>query len=114
MEETYGQNNCIMNLVYEDIHVFCMLFSSRGYEDPITYEQPTYDAYPYGHGPTTHTHTGHVPSNAGIGTANMAPRGPYDVSDYDTDYNRRDYYPNSSNFGGALRANNGYLYIQMK
>ncbi|XP_018785932.1 PREDICTED: KH domain-containing, RNA-binding, signal transduction-associated protein 2 [Bactrocera latifrons] len=79
MEETYG----------------------RGYEDPISYEQPSYDAYPYGHGPNTHAHTGHVPSNTGIGTANMAPRGPYDVTDYETDYNRRDYYPNSSNFGGG-------------
>ncbi|XP_067628343.1 KH domain-containing, RNA-binding, signal transduction-associated protein 2 isoform X2 [Eurosta solidaginis] len=84
MEETYG----------------------RGYEDPITYDQPAYDAYSYGHGgPTTHAaHTGHVPSNTGIGTSNIAPRGPYDVSDYDTDYNRRDYYSNSSNFGGGASA----------
>ncbi|XP_054737223.1 KH domain-containing, RNA-binding, signal transduction-associated protein 3 isoform X2 [Anastrepha obliqua] len=79
MEETYG----------------------RGYEDPITYEQTSYDAYPYGHGQTTHAHAGHLPSNAGIGTSNMAPRGPYDVTEYETDYNRRDYYPNSSNFGGG-------------
>lgn len=102
------------SLFYELLTLYLNIFvERRGYEDPISYEQPTYDAYPYGHGPTTHAHTGHVQSNTGIGTANMAPRGPYDVSDYETDYNRRDYYPNSSNFGGVLYANNVYYPNQM-
>ncbi|XP_037948330.1 KH domain-containing, RNA-binding, signal transduction-associated protein 3-like [Teleopsis dalmanni] len=68
----------------------------RSYDDHMPYET-SYDSYSYGHAPP-HTH----PSQAtGMNLPNMSTRGPYDTQEYDSDFNRRDYYQHSPNFGAG-------------
>ncbi|XP_055857148.1 KH domain-containing, RNA-binding, signal transduction-associated protein 2 isoform X1 [Episyrphus balteatus] len=61
---------------------------SRGYDEQTAYEPQTYDSYSYGHAQT------HGPPHG------QTSRTPYDTQEYEQDYNRRDYYQHSPNYGG--------------